>query len=165
MSRFFHALRVPDSSWRYPEQPATGTEMKTKTAKHSKLWRRRSGGFAAPAGQQPTHAREGASVPAIIASLFAKLDLERRARVLGRLLGAVGPLALVVVVGGAFAKYLRDARLPEMPIALEDAARATASQVHELARYAEQSNPRLVDGLLALLLHEGITTAALAALR
>ena len=139
--------------------------MKTETAKHSKLWRRRSGGSAVPARQPPTHAREAASVPAIIASLFAKLDLERRARVLGRLLGAVGPLALVVVGGGVFGKYLREARLPEMPIALEDAARATASQVQELARYAEQSNPHLVDGLLAVLLHEGITTAALAALR
>jgi len=135
-----------------------------KTARHSKLWRRRSNG-GAPAAQPPSHAKQAASVPAIIASLFAKLDIERRARVLGRLLGAVGPLALVVVGGGVFAKYLRTARLPEMPVALEDAARATASQVHELVRYAEQSNPHLVDGLLAVLLHEGITSAALGALR
>jgi hypothetical protein len=136
-----------------------------KTAKHSRLWRRRRAGSAAPAAQPPTRGRQAASVPAVIASLFAKLDLERRARVLGRLLGAVGPLALVVVGGGVFAKHLRNARLPEMPIALEDAARTTASQVHELARYAEQSNPHLVDGLLAVLLHEGITKAALGALR
>ena len=136
-----------------------------KTAKHSRPWRRRSGGSAAAAAQPPIRAGERASVPAIIASLFARLDLERRARVLGRLLGSVGPLALVVIGGGVFAKYLRNARLPEMPIALEDAARASASQVHELVRYAEQSNPHLVDGLLGVLLREGITKAALGALR
>jgi hypothetical protein len=129
-----------------------------KMAKHSKLWRRRGDRSTARTARR---AFRGASVPAMIASLFAKLDLERRARVLGRLLGSVGPLALVVVGGGAFAKYLRSARLPELPIALDDAARATVSQVHELARYAEQSNPGLVDSLLAMLLHEGITDAAL----
>jgi hypothetical protein len=48
-------------------------------------------------------AKELASVPAIMASAFGKLNLERRARLLGRLLGSVGPLALVVVGGGVFA--------------------------------------------------------------
>ena len=136
-----------------------------KNTKHSKLWRRRAVGSAAAATRGPTRSKGSVSVPAIIASVFGKLDLERRARVLGRLLGSVGPLALVVVGGGVFAKYLRSARLPEMPIALEDAARATASQVHELVRYAEQSNPHLVEGLLTALWREGITKAALGALR
>ena len=136
-----------------------------KTSRHTKLWRRRGVGSAAPDLQAQIPVKGRASVPAIIASVFGKLDLERRARLLGRLLGSVGPLALVVVGGGAFAKYLRNARLPEMPIAPEDAARATASQVHELVRYAEQSNPHLVDALLALVVREGITNAALGALR
>jgi hypothetical protein len=136
-----------------------------KTVKHSKLWRRRGVESAAAGTRAPIRTKASVSVPAIIASVFGKLDLERRARVLGRLLGSVGPLALVVVGGGVFAKYLRSARSPEMPIALEDAARATASQVHELVRYAEQSNPHLVEGLLALLWREGITKAALGALR
>jgi hypothetical protein len=144
-------------------QPAEGLDM--TTAKHSKLWRRRVFGAGASGARAPIRAKASVSVPAIIASVFGKLDLERRARVLGRLLGSVGPLALVVVGGGVFGKYLRSARLPEMPIALEDAARATTSQVHELVRYAEQSNPHLVDRLLAGLLHEGITNAALGALR
>lgn len=102
-------------------------------------------------------------MPAIIASAFGKLDLERRARLLGRLLGSVGPLALAVVGGGAFAKYLGNARWPEIPISLEDAAHATSSQVHELVRYVEQSNPHLVDGLLAALLQDGMIMTMLGA--
>jgi hypothetical protein len=100
------------------------------------------------------------SVPAIIASAFGKLDVERRARLLGRLLGSVGPLALVVVGGGVFAKYLRNAGWLEVPIAFEDAARATSSQVHDLVRYVEQSDPHLVEGLLAELLQDGTTMTA-----
>jgi hypothetical protein len=122
-----------------------------KTAKHSKPfphWR----GSAAPSAQAETPAKEElASVPATIVSVFGKLDVERRARLLGRLLGSVGPLALLVIAGGVFAKYLRNARWAEVPISFEDAARATSSQVHDLVRYVEQSNPYFVDGLLAAL--------------
>jgi hypothetical protein len=108
-------------------------------------------------------AQELASIPALMASAFGKLDLERRARLLGRLLSSVGPLALSVVGGGAFAKYLRNARWPEVPISFEDAARATSSQVHDLVRYVEQSNPHVVDGLLAALLQDGMMVTALGA--
>ena len=107
--------------------------------------------------------KELASVPAIMASAFGKLDLEGRVRLLGRLLGSVGPLALVVVGGGVFAKYLRNARWPEIPISFEDAARATSSQVQDLVRHVEQSNPHLVEGLLAALLQDGMTMTALGA--
>jgi hypothetical protein len=106
-------------------------------------------------------AKEPASAPAIVASAFGKLNVERRARLLSRLLGSVGPLALAVVGGGVFAKYLRNARWPEVPISFDDAARATSSQVHDLVRYAEQSNPHLVEGLLAALLQDGVLLSAL----
>ena len=119
----------------------------------------RRDGSAAPAAESPS--KELASVPAFIASAFGKLNLERRARLLGRLLGSVGPLALVVIGGGVFAKYLRNARWPEIPISLEDAARATSSQVFDIVRYAKQSNPQLVDALLAALLQDGVTMTAL----
>lgn len=133
------------------------------TAKHPKLRPRRPDGPAAPAAHATIPAREPASVPAIIAGAFGKLNLERRARLLGRLLGSVGPLALLVISGGGFAKYLHNARWSEIPISFEDAARATSSQVYDLVRYVEQSNPRLVDGLLAALLQDGMTMTALGA--
>ena len=116
---------------------------------------------AAPAANAQVPPKALASVPAFIASAFGKLNLERRARLLGRLLGSVGPLALVVIGGGVFAKYLRNARLPEIPISLDDAARATSSQVYEIVRYAKQSNPHLVETLLAALLQDGVTMTAL----
>jgi hypothetical protein len=131
-----------------------------KTAKHSKAFLRRRDGSTADAANP---SKDFASVPAFIASAFGKLDLERRARLLGRLLGSVGPLALVVVGGGAFAKYVRNAGWPEVPISFQDAARATSSQVHDLVRYVEQSNPHLVDGLLTALLQDGVTMTALGA--
>jgi hypothetical protein len=118
---------------------------------------------AAPAADAEIPTKELASVPAVMARAFAKLNLERRTRLLGRLLGSVGPLALVVVGGGVFAKYLRNAGWPEVPISFEDAARATSSQVYDLARYVEQSNPHLVDGLLAAILQDGVTMTALGA--
>jgi hypothetical protein len=134
-----------------------------KTAKHSKLRPRRRDGQAAPAADAVIPAKELVSVPAVIASAFGKLNLERRARLLGRLLGSVGPLALMVIGGGGFAKYVRNAGWSEIPISFKDAARATSSQVHHLVRYVEQSNPRLVDGLLAALLQDRMTMTALGA--
>ena len=111
-----------------------------KTAKHAKSVPHRRGGAATRAADPSTPVKELASVPAIIASAFGKLDIERRARLLGRLLGSVGPLALAVVGGGAFAKYLGNARWPEIPISLEDAAHATSSQVHERSEAAPPTN-------------------------
>ena len=118
-----------------------------KTARYSKLFRHPRGGSAGPPAIAEMSAKPSASVPATIASAFGKLDVERRARLLGRLLGSVGPLALAVVGGGVFAKYLRNAGWPEVPISFEDAARATSSQVHDVVRYVEQSNPDFVESL------------------
>ena len=103
------------------------------------------------------------SVPTVVASAFGRLDLNRRVRLLGRLLGSVGPLALAVIGGGVFAKFLPSARLPVVPVSFEDAALATWTQIYELVRYVEQSNPNLVEGLLTALMQDGITMTALGA--
>jgi hypothetical protein len=68
-----------------------------------------------------------------------------------------------VVGGGAFAKYLGNARWSEVPISFEDAARATSHQVYDLVRYVQQSNPHLVDRLLSALSQDGMTMTALGA--
>jgi len=96
-------------------------------------------------------AKEKPSLSAIMGRTFGKFDIALRARLLGRLLGSVGPLALKVVGGGVFAKYVRHARRPEIPVSFEDAARTTSGQVSDVARYVEQSNPKLVDKLLTAL--------------
>jgi len=102
-------------------------------------------------------------VPAIVAGAFDRLNLRQRARMLGRLLASVGPLAMAVVGGGAFAKYVAQARWPEIPVSLEDAASATSGQVYELVRYVQQSNPQVLNQLLNLLARDTVTIAALGA--
>jgi len=104
-----------------------------------------------------------ASVPAIVAGSFDRLNVRLRARMLGRLLASVGPLALAVVGGGAFAKYVSKARWPEIPVSLDDAARATSSQIYDLVRYVEQSDPQLFSHLLEALARDTTTIAALGA--
>ncbi len=103
--------------------------------------------------------KEKLSLSKVVASAFGKFDIALRARLLARLLGSVGPLALKVVGGGVFAKYVRHARSPEIPVSLEDAARATPNQVRDLVRYVEQSDPNQVEELLTALSREGVVEA------
>jgi len=108
-------------------------------------------------------AREAQSLPAVIASAFTRLRLAQRVRVLRRLLMPIGPMALAVLGGGVFAKYAAQARWPRMSVSLEDAARVTSSQVYELVRYVEQSNPHALQQVLVALTRDGTTMAALGA--
>ena len=106
-------------------------------------------------------AREKVSLSAMVARSFLKFDVALRARLLGRLLAAVGPLALKVVGGGVFAKYVRHARSGEIPVSFEDAVRTTSTQVCDLVHYVEQSNPNVVEELsTALSLNDGAITPA-----
>jgi len=112
----------------------------------------RSKASSQPAGG--VAAKQRLPVAKIVASTFGRFDLAQRARFLARLLASVGPLALKVVSGGVFAKYVRHARSREIPVSLEDAARASSSQVRDLIRYIEQSDPSQVDKLLAAVSQE-----------
>ena len=95
--------------------------------------------------------------------MFARAGVALRLRVLRRLLAAVGPLALAVVGGGAFAKYLRQVPWTGIPVSVDDAAHATSAQVFELARYVEQSNPHVMAQILDALSRDATVTAALGA--
>ena len=122
--------------------------------------------FSARAAARKPTARgpnETPSLATIVAVTFNRLNLRMRARMLGRLLASVGPLALTVIGGGAFARYVTHARLQEIPVSIEDAARATSSQIYEIVRYVEQSNPQLYSQLLNLLARDSTTIAALGA--
>jgi hypothetical protein len=112
-------------------------------------------------GAMPGH--QALSLPVLVASTFAKLRLAQRVRVLRRLLMPVGPMALAVLGSGAFAKFVVEARWPRMSISLEDAARVTSSQMLELARYAEQSNPQALQQVMAVLARDAATMAAVGA--
>jgi hypothetical protein len=106
-------------------------------------------------------APETQSLPAVLARAFPRLRIAQRVRVLRCLLQPVGPMALAVLGGGVFAKHIAQARWPRMSISLEDAARVTSSQVYELVRYIEQSNPLVVQQVVAVLARDATAMAAL----
>jgi len=106
---------------------------------------------------------EAPSLPLLVADIFTKLRLVQRVRVLRRLLVPVGPMALAVLGGGAFAKFVAQARWPRMSISLEDAARVTSSQMIELVRYVEQSNPQALQQVMVVLSRDTATIAAVGA--
>jgi hypothetical protein len=106
----------------------------------------------------PTRDR-GALIPEVVARAFAVANAGLRVRVLSRLISSAGTLALAVVGGGVFFKFLPYARA----VSLEDAARVTASQVYELARYVQQSNPSAIVQVMGLLTRDASTMSALGA--
>ncbi len=112
-------------------------------------------------GVPPGH--EAPSLPVLVAGIFTKLRLVQRVRVLRQLLRPVGPMALAVLGGGAFAKFVAQARWSRMSISLEDAARVTSSQMFELVRYVEQSNPQALQQVIVFLSRDAATIAAVGA--
>ena len=101
------------------------------------------------------------SLSVVVANAFTRLRLVERVRLLQGLLRPVGPMALAVLGGGAFAKYVAYARWPQLSVSLDDAGRVTFSQVHELVRYLEQSNPVVLQQVLAVFARDTTTVAAL----
>jgi hypothetical protein len=68
-----------------------------------------------------------------------------------------------VLAGGAFAKYAQFARDLAIPVTLDDAARVTSNQLVEIARYLEQSDPAVLDQVIAAIVREPTAMAALSA--
>lgn len=91
------------------------------------------------------------SLASIVASGVANAAPTLRAQLLQQLLKPIGPLALSVVAGGAFAKYLRFARRFAAPVSPDDAVGFTSAQLGELARYVEQSDPAVLEQLVVAL--------------
>jgi hypothetical protein len=119
-----------------------------------------------PAQAAPTTlpAKVPASLPALVASVFTRTHVALRARMLRRLLIPVGPLALTVIAGGAFAKYVEHARWSRLAVSLEDAARVTPGQVFDLVRYVEQSDPLVLQQVMVVVSRDATTMAALGVL-
>jgi len=114
---------------------------------------------AVPEREAPPSATQSLSV--VVANAFTRLRMVERVRLLQGLLRPVGPMALAVLGGGVFAKYVAYARWPHLSVSLDDAARVTFSQVHELVRYLEQSNPVVLQQVLAVFARDATTVAAL----
>jgi hypothetical protein len=108
-----------------------------------------------PGGRRDEPATAGA-LAGLVADGFDRLAAPSRARMLRRLLSSAGSLALAVLGGGAFAHYIGDrARNGRVDVSIDDALRTTPTQVYELARYVEQSDPRSFQSLVQELLPVG----------
>ena len=107
--------------------------------------------------------KEGSMVPTIVTRAFTAAGVGLRARVLSRLLPSVGPLALAVLGGGAFAKYVHQARWSALSVSFSDAARVTSTQIYELATYVQQSNPEVARQILSVFSRDVSTMTALGA--
>jgi len=81
------------------------------------------------------------SVAPLVAAFYDEAPHSMRIRLLDKLLQPLGPLALVAVAAGAFARLLPPERWTGANVRLEDAMRISAPQVFELARYLEQKCP------------------------
>lgn len=99
-------------------------------------------------------------LPEAMATVYERAGESQRAALLSTLLTSVGPLALAVLAAGRFAKYMSRERWADVAVPLEEARSVTGSQVTELARYAEQSNPDVVSQVSAwLAIHPGVLVA------
>lgn len=67
-----------------------------------------------------------------------------QAQLLTQLLRPVGPLALVAIAAGAFARLLPANRWQPARVEADDAAQFSTEQVTELIRYVEQKSPELL---------------------
>lgn len=87
----------------------------------------------------------------LVARLYEEAPRPLRQRLLAGLLRPVGPLALVAIAAGAFARLLPRGRWAEVIPTLDDVASITADHVFELTRYVEQKSPELLAQLPDLL--------------
>lgn len=80
----------------------------------------------------------------LLAQFYIQASPATRTQLLSRLLQPVGPLALVAIAAGAFARLLPPTRWSGAQITVDDAQRFDAQQVFELVRYVEQKSPELL---------------------
>jgi len=134
----------------------------------------KSGNDLIASPQSPTHGSlsvRAASAPieptpslaAVVVKAMPATSLSLRVRLLQLLMIPIGPLAMTVLAGGAFAKYAEFARRLPIPISPEDAARVTSSQVAEIARYLEQSDPSVLEQVVVALSRDPTVVAVLGA--
>lgn len=94
----------------------------------------------------PTEPR-GAELAPLVAEFYAEAPAPVRVSLLRELLRPVGPLALVAIGAGAFARLLPATRWQGAEVTPELAQGIGADQVLELALYVQQKSPELLSRL------------------
>jgi len=91
-----------------------------------------------------TAASAPGSVPVLVAALYDEAPASLRQRLLNHLLRPLGPLALVAVAAGAFARLLPPGRWSNVQVQLDDVWAIRPEQVLDLAQYVEQKAPEML---------------------
>lgn len=84
------------------------------------------------------------SLPRLVANFYEEAPPATRLQLLSNLLKPVGPLALVAIAAGAFARLLPSGRWADATPSLEDVQRFTGEQVLELVMYVQQKSPEFL---------------------
>ena len=103
----------------------------------------------------------GPRIPELVSQVYEQAPAPVRAKLLETLLGPVGPLALVAIGAGAFARFMNRLHGDASPVSLDDVTRITAGHVLELARYVEQCSPHVLLRIGSLIANTPLGVATL----
>ena len=106
---------------------------------------------SAAAAARPLPTPDEADVPVLVAALYDEAPVGLRQRLLNHLLRPLGPLALVAVAAGAFARLLPTERWSGVQVRVDDVLGIRADQVLDLTLYVQQKAPEMLWGLSELL--------------
>jgi hypothetical protein len=104
------------------------------------------------------------SFVAAVGTAFRGAEPGLRARLVERLLPHVRPLALAVLGGGVFARFLTRADWSSVTVGLDELADVGAEQIAAIARYVAQSSPGVIASLCSAFSEDFGAVPALASL-
>jgi hypothetical protein len=82
--------------------------------------------------------------PQMAAQLFGQSNGGQQAGMLNSIIGALGPMAIAGLAGGALSKMMAPGQTQITP---EQASRLTPQQVQEIATHAQEQQPSVIDKL------------------
>src|SRR5262245_10173783 len=97
-----------------------------------------------PADEARVASSADTDVPELVAALYSEVPPPLRQRLLNHLLRPLGPLALVAVAAGAFARLLPPGRWSGAQVQLDDVWTIQPDQVLDLAQYVQQKAPEML---------------------
>ena len=108
-------------------------------------------------------ARVAVPAPRLISHLYDLGDQALRSRLLARLLQPLGTLGMAAVAAGAFACFVQRRTADGVMVALDDVSRYSSEQILELARFVEQVDPEVLQGVAQRVANTPVGLAALSA--
>jgi hypothetical protein len=109
-------------------------------------------------GSRPDKTSRGDSSARLVGRLYGASDRAMRAKLLACLLWPLSPLGRAAVAAGVFAKFVAADGVESILAAMDEATRFSNDQVAELARFAQQVSPQVLDRFVQLVTDNRIGT-------